>query len=243
MSNSTGKKDTKKEKEKELQDIVMDMLLKGEKKEDILVTLQETGLTEEESKNVYEKVKKDYEESLGTEMEKKTEELFREKEEEIMERMDDKIEKLKKDLKTKRNLKSTEQKEYIDKKTNKLEERVDELQSQLFTFRATMKNKVEKISETIGGSGLDKNIKKSIAVIMIIIAITMIAYPLINYNTTITLLEEDISRGMINLLFHIALIAGALILGKYGKDIYIASHKQKLEEIGHDWVEKNQKRR
>jgi len=234
MANSnanTGKK-------KELQEIVFDMILKGEKKEEILLTLQETGLSKEESEEVYEKVEEDYEESLGTKLEARVKSLFRENEEEMMQRMDKKLKKFKKDMRTKRNLKESEQKEYVNREIKKLEERINELQSHLFTFRATTEDRIKEIGKKFGESGPTQIIKKTVSIIIILIALTIITYPIITFETTKILLEQELSKGIINILLQAAMILGGLLLAKFGKDIYTASQKEKLKEVGQEWIEK-----
>ncbi len=237
MANSNESDTGEKRKEKELRDIIFEMISKDKSKDEIILTLQETGLTEEEAKEAYEKVQEDFEEEIGTRLEREVEKLFEENTQHMMDEIDKKMKKFKKDVNTKRDLKAAEQKEYIDKKTKKLEGRIDELQSQFFSFRANMKQELKKVLGKMGEIGPRENIKKVFSILIILIAISLITYPVITFNASRTLLEENLQKAMISLGFHAVLVFGALILAKFGKDMYKASHEEKLEEVGQEWLE------
>jgi len=224
-------------KEKELRDIIFEMISKDKPKDEIILTLQETGLSKKEATEAYEKVKEDFEKEIGTRLEQQVEQLFEENTEHMMEAIDERVKKFKKDMKTKRELSAAEQKEYIDDKINKLEGRIDELQSQFFNFRANMKGELKKVLEKLGEVGPGEKSKKVFSILIILISISLITYPVITFNASRTLLEQDLQKAVISIVFQAVLVFGAIILAKFGKDMYKASHEEKLEEIGQEWLE------
>lgn len=234
MASSNGGSDTP--KAEELHDIVFDMLIKGESKEDILNSLEESGLETKEAGKVFEKVKEDYEGYIGSRLDKQVEKSFEKYKEDIMDRIDSKLNSFQRDIKTKRELGFSEQKEYINKRSRKVERRVDEIQDQLFSFRAETKSKIQEISKMFGEAGPGETIRKAFSIIIILAGVLMIAYPAIRIDAVNTLLKEEISKGIISIVIQILLVFAGIMLVKYGKDIYSSSRK-KLKEIGQEWVE------
>ncbi len=222
--------------EKELLDIVLDMMAENEPKDEIINSLIETGLNEEEAQKVYEKAKEEYEKKIGSRISQRVDELFEEKKENMMNRMDAKIENLKDDLETKRDLNKSEQKEYVDNKIKDVKGKIEDLEDQLFSLRSKEESDYKELSEKIGGIEPSSKYKKMLAFILILSGVIMIIYGALRLDAIPALLEKEIPKILMGIALEAVLILTGIIAMKFGKDIYVESSKTRSTEEMHSWV-------
>lgn len=220
-----------------LRDIVLDMMVEGKSREEILNSLQDTGLSEEESESVYKKIKEEYEEYIGERLDRRVKQLFQEQKKDMMSRVDSKLEQFGKDIKTKRDLKFSEQEEYIDKKVEGIGRRVDNLQDELYSLRTDMRARIKEMSESLKKRGPSRMGKKAFSIIIILIGVLIITYPLLSIQVTKTLMEESLPKGLVSAAVRAVSVVAGLLVMRFGVGIYSASKGEKLKEIGQEWIE------
>lgn len=233
---ATSSEDRDSMEERELLDIVLDMMMENEPKDDIINSLIETGLQEEEAQEVYEKAKEEYEERIGSKLNQKVDELFEEKKENMMNRMDAKIEGLEEDLETKMDLDQSEQREYVDNQIKKMESKVDDLKDQFFSLRSEEQSDYKELSQKIEGMGPSSKYKKMLAFTLILTGIVVIIYAALHLNAIPTLLEEKASKALLGLALEAVLIFTGIIAIKFGKDVYTEDTGTKSRGEMHSWV-------
>lgn len=130
---------------KEMIEIVFDMLVKGEEKQEVMKTLKELGLSQEEAENTYAKAKEGYDDFVKSKLTQEAKKAFEDNKENMMKRVDSKIEKLKQKLKTQRELEISSQKDYINKEIKEVKNKVDNLQREFFDFRAEVNSKLKNL--------------------------------------------------------------------------------------------------
>lgn len=223
--------------EKELLDIVLDMMIKNESKEEILKTLQETGLSKEEAKQVHEKAKKEYDERIESKLSKRVEELFKEHKENMLTRINSKLQDMKDSIETKQDLKATEQKKYVDDRIKNLKGEIEDVENQLFSLRSTEKSDYEEIDHRLSRIQPSSENKRTLSFVLILIGAIIITYSILNFQGTATLLGKDLSKAMIGVSLEALLIVTGLISIKFAKDMYISSKEEEVEE-GRDqtWI-------
>ncbi len=133
------KKTEEKQSSKEMREIVLDMLIKGEEKQEILKNLEELGLKKQEAEGTLKKAEQGYEDFIKSRLTIETRKAFQENKEELMERIDAKIDKVKKEIKIKRDLQLSSQRDYIDKEIKELRNKIEALERQFFDLRAEVK--------------------------------------------------------------------------------------------------------
>lgn len=236
LNMASSKKDNPEDRE-ELLDIVFDMIMEGESKEDIITTLQESGLEEEEAESVYEEIEERYESQLGTQVKKRVEELFEERKENIMKRMDAKVQDLKDDVETKREFTKSEQKEYTDKKFKELESELEDLKDQLFDLNSEVKSNYEELSNKLKGLQPSSWTAKLGSIALVLIGGIIIAYSILNVNATQILSQGKITKRLMQIALEVILVFTGIILIKFGKDIHSSSKGNLKTSESHSWVE------
>lgn len=233
---ASSNKDKGTPEERELLDIVTDMMMEDSSKDEIINSLIETGLKEEEAKDVYKKAKEEYEEKIGSKLNQKVDERFEERKEAMMDRMDAKIQGLKDDLETKRDLNKSEQKEYTDNKVNGVKGKVEDLEDQLFSLRSEEQSHYKELSKKIQGMGPSSKYRKILAYTLILTGVLVIIYAALNFTAIPTLLEEKISKAILGVALEAALILTGIITIKFGKDVYLESSGTESRGELQSWV-------
>lgn len=222
---ATSKKNSDLE-EKELLDIVLDMLIKDQSKEEILKTLRETGLGEEEAGKVYEKAKEEYDERLESKLSDRVEELFKEQKENMLTRIDSKLNDMEDSIETKQDLRGTERRKYVDDKFQTLKGKIEDLEDQLFSLRSREKSDYEELTHKVDEMKPTSQYKKILAFILILVGAIIITYSVLNFQATQTLLNESLSKALVGIAMEALLIVTGIFSIKFAKDIYTSSTEE-----------------
>lgn len=214
-----------------LTETVLQMLRLGTKKPEIISTLEQMNLTNEQAEEVYRVTKDKYDkEQEQARAEDVTREL-RKKEKEILDYIDKEIKNAKKDLALQSDLKFIEQKKHIDKMIEDQKTKLDALDSELFAFKMDENYKIEQLTSDLNALRMRGSIKNLVSVGIIITGIVMIMYAL---GTLIEL--SKIGSSIMPFVIQLVLAILGAILIKVGTDIYLVGKIRTFKEYGLDWL-------
>lgn len=147
-----------------LNEIVLDMLAQNMTDEQIIVSLQQSGLEEESAKKVLEKAKSSFELSLSEKFDRLVDKKVREK-------LEEKFNDYKKDLDLKQDLRFMEQKEYTDKRVREEKREIDSIKSELVGLKLKEETALRKIEDKINLLKMSGSTQKLLAVALLLAAV------------------------------------------------------------------------
>ena len=213
--------------------IVLDMLAQNISDDQILLSLQQTGLDEKQAKDVLSRARESFQQSLAERLDSVIDIKLNEK---LKEKMDE----FKKDQDLKQDLRFMEQKGYTDKKISEESQEIDSLKSELVSLKLKEETSLKKIEDKINLLKMSGSTQKMTSVGLIFAAIFSIIaavyFSISAFNHIVKMMPIDFN--FIALILLIVILAFVAFIGlKTGFKIYSMGEKQ-MEKIGLDFISK-----
>ena len=221
---------------KKLTDIVIEMLAQNVSEQNIIITLQQSGLSETSAKDVLTKAKSQFEQSLA---EKLDSIVDRKVSDRAAERFGD----LKKELVLQQDLRFMEQKGYTDKRVADESREIDSLKSEILAVKLKEETELRKMQDKIDMLKISGSTQKMLSLGLIIVGLFS-ALAVLYFGAYI--LNEIASRGRIDVYFMIyTLMCVVFVVVSFaalntGLKIYSAGERQ-LEKVGLEFLDRKRK--
>ncbi|MEM0372423.1 MAG: hypothetical protein QXO69_01075 [archaeon] len=221
---------------RKLTDIVIEMLAQNVSEQNILITLQQSGLSESAAKGVLKKAKTEFEQSLAEKLDSIVDKKIREKAEE-------KLEEIKKEFALQQDLKLMEQKDYTDKRVAEEKRELDLLKSELVSLKLKEETELRKMQDKIDLLRISGATQKMMSLGLMIVGLFS-ALAVVYFGAYIV--DSIVNRYPMDIYFFIYVLACAVLAVvsfaslNTGLRIYMAGQKQ-LEKIGLEFLDRKRK--
>lgn len=228
---------------RDLSKIVYDMLTEGVHEDQILVTLEQAGASEEDAKNILEQAKKEYESAVGGEFQTIFENAFKKKQGEFEGFMENQIAAARKAILLQTDLNMMKQKEELQQGMQKLVGETEAIKGAITDVKLTTDSSVKRVEKEIELMKISGPARFLLTAILIITG----AYLIIFASTHLfEYLPEVMQKGfeMATVLFAatvILMLLGGVILAYLGAQVYISGRRVYVA-AGGEWLEKQEKK-
>ncbi|MBS3060766.1 MAG: hypothetical protein J4432_04645 [DPANN group archaeon] len=217
-------------------DTVLQMLRDKTPKQQIVSTLRQMNIAEQDALQIFETANARFREMEEAETSKIVSKEMLKKERVLTEYVDKTIDSSKKDLALQADLKFLEQKKYVDKQRGEMADEVNRLNSELFAFKMDANYKLEQLNDDVNKIRLRGSTKNMISLAIIILGIMMIMYSL---GSIVDILK--ISLQIVPFVTQIVLAMIGALLIKIGVDVYLVGRLRTFKEYGLDWLAPKEK--
>jgi hypothetical protein len=221
---------------RKLTDIVIDMLAQNVSEENIIVTLQQSGLSDSAAKEVMKKAKSEFEQSLA----EKLDSIVDRK---VADRANERFGDLKKEFVLQQDLRFMEQKGYTDKRVAEDKREIDSLKSELVALKLKEETQHRNMQDKIDLLKISGVTQKMLSLGLIIVGLFS-ALALLYFGAYI--LDFLGNRYPLDIYFTIyVLISVVLVIVSFaslntGLRIYSMGQKQ-LEKVGLEFLDRKRK--
>src|SRR3989338_848503 len=217
-------------------DTVLQMLRDKTPKQQIVSTLRQMNIAEQDALQIFETANARFREMEEAETSKSVSKERRKRERVLTEYVDKTIDSSKKALALQADLKFLEQKKYVDKQRGEMADEVNRLNSELFAFKMDANYKLEQLNDDVNKIRLRGSTKNMISLAIIILGIMMIMYSL---GSIVDILK--ISLQIVPFVTQIVLAMIGALLIKIGVDVYLVGRLRTFKEYGLDWLAPKEK--
>lgn len=215
-----------------LSQIVLNMLAENVPEKDIIINLQQAGLSAVKAKQVLEKAKQQFQEFSGKEINRVVEGR-------VSDTVDRQMAEARREFALQSDLKFTEQKGYVDKRIGELKSEIDALKSEVVGSKIDIDSKIKTALKRVQTLGVASTAPKALSIVLIIAGIfSIIAFLFFGYEVMNSLARR--SPFDMYMFLRVAIVVLSLIIGiiclRLGGRAYSAG-KKKFETVGMEWME------
>lgn len=234
MSLFKGEEEGEEEEPKELSRIVLEMLINNEPEEKIIESLKSTGIDEEDAKEVYKKISKDYYHFMEEELNDEVKELFDDHKEEIIERFSKKVKDTLEETELKIDLRFTEIKDQVNSNVESAQEDIEENEESIKQLRRETERGYNQLKKNMKSLEFTGPLKGIVPAMAITIGALIIVYSLTAIPDIPHILKEPLSVSLMPLAIVILAISAGIILIGFGAATIVRIRRLKMHAFGEE---------
>ena len=207
----------KQDTQKNIREVVLDMISQGAPKEQVVGNLVSAGLGQDESSLLYESMKKEYEQLFTSHIGKAVQDAANKRQQETISNLEREVERLRRDLELHFDLKNMDQKGQTDSQMRAMQAEIQGLKSDLFSTKVNLEKEMKKVESELDDVRLKGFIRVLASIVTLLIGGVMAILSATQmYNATMA----GISEITLSLALYIVVFLGGIIFTWLGVKVY-----------------------